>query len=453
MNQLGIRKNQITEGKIWKQLLFFCFPIILGTLFQQLYNAVDVIVVGQFVGTEALASVGGSSSQIINLEVNFFVGISSGATVVVSRFSGAEDKESLNRAIHTSVGIAVIAGVFLSFIGICFTSQMLEFMQTPKEILADSILYLRIYFSGILFVLLYNIGSSILRAMGDSKRPLYYLIVCSIVNVILDLVLVIVFHMGVSGVAIATVTAQIISACLVMKALMHLDASYYFNFTKMHFYKETCSSIIYIGLPTGIQSFMNSISSIIMASAINMLGTNAVAGNTAYAKLDGIFWMISGAFSVAIATFVGQNYGAKKYKRMKQSIWVCLGMDILLSAGLSFLFLALGPVLLYLFTSDEMVIEQGMEVMKAIAPYYVIVAFYEVLTSALRGMTDVIVPMVMNIVGLCVVRIVWVLVAVPHFSDLYHIILSCPISWIITSVMILIYFTYRYKKIDLTEEL
>lgn len=445
MKQSMTINNQITEGKIWQQLLIFCLPIMLGTLFQQLYNAVDVIVVGKFVGKEALASVGGASAQIINLAVNFFVGISSGTTVIVSCFFGAKDTNKLKKAIHTSIGIAIGGGILLSVIGICFSSQLLVMMKTPSDILGDSVLYLRIYFLGLIFVFLYNIGSSILRAMGDSKRPLYYLIVCCVINVLLDVFLVAFLKMGVAGVAIATVIAQAISTWLVIKALMNLDKEYCFQIKELRFYKETFFSIIYIGLPAGIQSLMNSVSGIVMASAVNMLGTNAVAGNTAYAKLDAIFWMISTAFSVSIATFVGQNYGAKKYERMKKIIWICLGLDVLVSFGLSIFFLILGPILLYLFTNDPMVIDQGVLVLKAIAPYYVIVAFYEILTSALRGMGDVIIPMLMNILGLCFVRIAWIVFVVPYSPDLYHIILSCPISWLVTSIMIMTYFRYRYK--------
>ena len=445
MNSIRERKNQITEGVIWKQLLIFCFPIMLGTLFQQMYNAADVIVVGQFVGKQALASVGGSS-QVINLVVNFFVGITSGVTVVISRFFGANQKEELKKVIHTSIALSIVGSLILSVIGIVFARKLLVMLSTPIDILDDSTLYLCIYFSGILFVFLYNIGSSILRAMGDSKRPLYYLIVCCIVNIFLDILLVIVFKLGVAGVAIATVSAQAISALLVIYSLTKLDDSYCLKLKDIRFYSDSLKSIIKIGMPAGIQSIMNSISGLMMAAAVNALGTTAVAGNTAYAKLDGIFWMISTAFSVAIATFVGQNYGAKKYNRMKKSIWVCLGLDFAVSCGLSLFFIICGPMLLYLFTNDYEVIVQGKEVLKAIAPYYAIVSFYEILTSALRGIDDVFVPMIMNIVGLCFVRMAWIIL-LPN-ADLYTIILSCPVSWSCTALMMIGYFVYKYKKLQ-----
>lgn len=446
MEQRKVRVNQITEGTIWKQLLLFCFPIILGTLFQQMYNTADVIVAGHFVGKEALACVGGSSGTIINLVVGFFVGLSSGATVIISRAYGAEKTEELNKAIYTSLLLSIIGGIILTAVGLIWTPRILGIMDTPEEVMNGSICYLRIYFGGILFVFVYNIGSATLRAMGDSKRPLYYLIVCCFINIFLDIVLVVIFKMGVAGVAIATVTAQAISAILTLQTLMKLETSYRVELKKIRFHKEIFFSIIWIGLPAGFQSVMNSISGIVMQTAVNGLGTNAVAGNTAYAKLDAIFWMISSAFSVSIATFVGQNYGAGKYDRMRRSVWVCLGLDVLVSGGLSILFMTCGRYLLYLFTSDAEVISKGLEVLRAIAPYYILVAFYEIFTSALRGMGDVVIPMIINILGLCIVRILWIMLAVPHFPDLYHMILSCPISWAVTAAIFIMYYGFWHRK-------
>lgn len=446
MEQRKVRVNQITESTIWKQLLLFCFPIILGTLFQQMYNTADVIVAGHFVGKEALACVGGSSGTIINLVVGFFVGLSSGATVIISRAYGAEKTEELNKAIYTSLSLSTIGGIILTAVGLIWTPRILGIMDTPEEVMNGSICYLRIYFGGILFVFVYNIGSATLRAMGDSKRPLYYLIVCCFINIFLDIVLVVIFKMGVAGVAIATVTAQAISAILTLQTLMKLETSYRVELKKIRFHKEIFFSIIWIGLPAGFQSVMNSISGIVMQTAVNGLGTNAVAGNTAYAKLDAIFWMISSAFSVSIATFVGQNYGAGKYDRMRRSVWVCLGLDVLVSGGLSILFMTCGRYLLYLFTSDAEVISKGLEVLRAIAPYYILAAFYEIFTSALRGMGDVVIPMIINILGLCIVRILWIMLAVPHFPDLYHMILSCPISWAVTAAIFIMYYGFWHRK-------
>lgn len=444
--------NGITEGTIWKQLLLFCIPIIIGTLFQQLYNTADVIIVGNFVGKEAIASVGGSSSAIINLVLGFFVGISSGVTIFIAKSFGSKNTHKLYQGIQTSILLSIVVGIAFTILGLIFTPNILVLMGTPKDIIMGSSQYLRIYFSGIIFVFIYNIGSAILRAMGDSKTPLYYLILCSLLNVILNIIFVAVFNLGVVGVGIATVIAQAISAILTIYSLFKLDKSYALNLKEIRFYKDVLKLIIIVGIPASFQSVMNSISGMIMQSSVNMLGTNAVAGNTAYAKMDSIFWMISTAFSVAIATFVGQNYGAKKYQRIKKSIFVCLGLNVLISGALSILFLSCGRYLFYLFTNDSMVIKEGLEVVKAIAPYYIIVAFYEILTSSLRGIGDVYIPMIINIFGLCIIRILWVIFVYPYFSGIYYIIISCPISWLITAIMMILYFFKKYKIFEEMEE-
>ncbi len=433
----------LTKGKIWSQLLAFCIPIMLGTLFQQLYNAVDVIVVGQFVGADAIASVGGSSGMIINLVVGLFVGLSSGVTVIISRLYGGKNDTGVKRGIETTVWMAVIGGIVLTIAGIVFIPDMLRLLNTPDAIMNTSARYLYIYFGGILFVFLYNVGSAILRALGDSRRPLYYLMICCTINILLDVTLVVWGNLGVAGVAIATVTAQGISAILTLRALWKLKKEIRPEFGTYCIDKKLLKEILWIGLPAAIQSIMNSLSGMVMTFAINGLGTVAMAGNTSYAKLDQIFWMISTAFSVTTATFVGQNAGAGKTERMKKGVGVCLKLDLLLSGGLSAFFLLFGHSLFYLFTGEGAVIEAGMQVMKAIAPYYILVAFFEVTGSALRGMGIVILPMIFNILGLCGIRIFWicgVLFAVPQWNGLYGIILSCPVSWAFTAVVMVGYY-------------
>ena len=427
------KKNPITEGVIWKEMMLFCIPIMLGTLVQQLYNMVDVMVVGHFVGTIALAAVGGSASMIIYLVTGFFTGLCGGITVVVSQACGENNQRKIHLAVHTTIALSLVGGVLLSILGYVFTPFLLNLMDTPEETMEGATLYLHIYFLGMIFVFLYNAGAAILRAMGDTRRPLIYLIACSAANIILDVVLVCFVHMGIAGVAIATVTAQAISAILTLGALLHEEGAARLEPAKVRFESVTLGKIIRIGLPGGMQSVMNSVSGMIMSAAVNGIGTYAVAGNTAYAKLDGIYWMVSGAFSVAIATFVGQNYGARKYDRMKKSIWVCLGLDAAISAFLSVFFFFTSSILLLLFTSDPLVLEQALIVMKAIAPYYAIVVIYDILGGALRGMGDVFWPMLMNIAGLCGVRALWVLFVSPVYVDLYHIIISCPVSWVCTS--------------------
>ena len=325
MKQKTSAVNQITEGVIWKQLLLFFFPIMLGTLFQQLYNTADAIIVGRFVGKEALACVGGSSGQLINLVVGFFVGLSSGATVIIARYYGAKNKKELNLALHTASALAIIGSIIITVFGILLAPAMLRFMNTPSNVMTGSVIYLRIYFAGIFFVFVYNIGSAILRAMGDSKRPLYYLIVCCFINVFLDIFLVVGFNLGITGAALATLFSQAVSAILVIRALMKPEEMYQLEPKKIRLHRFLLFSILTIGLPAGFQSMMYNIANIIIQSSLNHLGTDAMAAYTAFGKMDAFYWMISGAFSVSIATFVGQNYGAGKMNRVRKgyraSLW------------------------------------------------------------------------------------------------------------------------------------
>ena len=294
--------NQITEGVIWKQLLIFFFPIMLGTLFQQLYNTADAVVVGRFVGTQALAAVGGSTGQVSNLVVNFFVALSSGATVIIARYYGAKNKKDLNDTLHTAAALSLVGGLLTSVAGILLAPTLLGMMKTPADVMADSVLYLRIYFAGIIFVFIYNVGSAILRAVGDSTRPLYFLIVCCFINIFLDILLVVGCGMGVAGAALATVASQAVSAILVIHALIKSTDMYRLEPKAIRFHKFLLISIVTIGLPAGIQSIMYNISNIIIQTSLNSLGTNTMAAYTAFGKIDAIYWMISGAFSVSIIT-------------------------------------------------------------------------------------------------------------------------------------------------------
>ena len=318
MKQQLRTKNQIIEGVIWKQLLFFFFPILLGTFFQQFYNTIDSVIVGRFVGKEALASVGGSAGQIVNLVVGFFTGLTAGAGVIISQFYGARDSKGLNDSIHTAYAFSLAGSILFMIAGLSFSPHILELMNTPKELMADSRLYLQIYFAGILFTFIYNMGSGILRALGNSRRPLYYLIICSLLNIILDLIMVRLFHMGVAGVALATLLAQAVSAVLVTRALMHSTDIYQLKLRNIRFHGRVLKSQLYVGLPGGFQTTMYSLSNLIIQAAINVYGTDTTASWAAYGKLDAIFWMVSGAFGVSITTFVGQNYGAGRYDRIQK---------------------------------------------------------------------------------------------------------------------------------------
>ena len=452
MSKKDASVNQITEGVIWKQLLIFFFPIMLGTLFQQLYNTADAVVVGRFVGTKALAAVGGSTGQITNLIVNFFVALASGATVIIARYYGAKNKKDLNDTLHTAAALSIVGGILTTIAGIALAPVLLEMMKTPADVMPDSVTYLRIYFAGIIFVFIYNVGSAILRAVGDSTRPLYFLIVCCFINIFLDILLVVGFNMGVAGAAIATVISQVVSAILIIHALIKSTDMYRLEPKKIRFHKFLLMSIITIGLPAGIQSIMYNISNIIIQTSLNDLGTDTMAAYTAFGKIDAIYWMISGAFSVSIITFIGQNYGAGKYDRMKKSVKVCLLLDFIASLLVSALLLFLGQYLLQLFTTDPEVIRIGMEIIRIIAPSYVLFIFIEILSSALRGMGNVLVPMIMTCTGVCILRILWIFLAVPHWPGVQSILMSYPISWGLTAVLFIVYYYFDQKKFYKTHE-
>ena len=320
----GQIRNQITEGVIWKQLLLFFFPILFGTFFQQLYNTTDAVIVGNFVGKEALAAVGGPAATLINLLVGFFIGLSSGSTVIISQYYGAGNKDDVKKAVHTSIALSLASGAVIMALGLLFSRPALQAMNTPLEILELSTVYMRIYFLGVIPALIYNIGSGILRAVGDSKRPLYFLILSCIANIILDIFFVVVLKLGVAGVAIATSLSQVISAVMVIWALVKAEDSYRLYLREIRFSPFFLRNIIRIGLPAGLQSSMYSVSNLIVQSSINSFGTDTVAAWTAYGKVDGIFWMIMGAYGVAITTFAGQNFGAGKYDRIRKSVRVCM---------------------------------------------------------------------------------------------------------------------------------
>ena len=413
MNEIESKENQIIHGVIWKQLLLFFFPIVLGTFFQQIYNTADAIVVGRFVGTEALAAVGGSTSQIINLIVGFFVGLSSGATVVISQYYGAHDRENLSKALHTAFAFSLVGSVVITAVGLICSPILLRVMNTTEEVIGPSATYLRIYFGGILFVFIYNIGSSILRAVGDSRRPLYYLIVCCIINIVLDVVLVVGLGMGVAGAAIATVFAQGVSAVLVVMALCRSTDLFRLEIRKIRFHREALELLIKIGLPAGLQSVMYSFSNVIIQTALNAFGTNTMAAWTACGKIDSFFWMVINAFGISITTFVGQNYGARKFGRMRKSVRICIAMAVGASISISAIFILFGRYVYQLFTTDAAVVEIGMHMITMMAPAYAIYVFIEIYSGALRGTGDVLVPMLMTCGGVCVLRILWMMFVVP----------------------------------------
>ncbi len=438
--------NGITEGVIWKQILIFFFPLLFGTFFQQLYNTADAIVVGRFAGKEALSAVGGSTGTLINVFVGFFVGVSTGATVTISQFYGGRNKEEVSKAVHTAIAMAIVGGAIIMLLGLVGAPTALRMMGTPEEIMPYSLTYIRIYFAGMIANLVYNVGAGILRAIGDSKRPLYFLIISCLINIVLDLVFVVVFHWDVMGVAVATVISQICSAVLVCITLMRTKDCYQLRWKELRFHKEMLRRIFQIGLPAGFQSLMYSSSNVIIQANMNSFGTNTIAAWTAFGKIDGIFWMIMSSFGISITTFVGQNYGAGKYDRVRRGTKVCLRMALVVAIGLSAILYATGSYIYWLFTTDPMVVEKGMEMLRIMVPTFWTYVFIEIYSGSLRGMGDSFIPMILTSLGVCVLRVLWLFTIVPLRPEISTIVYSYPITWSVTSVLFIIYYIYFTKK-------
>ena len=439
----------IVEGVIWKQLLIYFFPILLGTFFQQLYNTVDAVVVGNYLGKEALAAVGGATGTIINLLVGFFVGLSSGATVVISQYFGSGDEDGVSRAVHTSVALSLAGGIFLTFVGIFGARWALEMMGTTADVIGGATDYMRIYFAGVIMNLLYNMSSGILRAIGDSRRPMIYLIICCLVNIVLDILFVGFMHMGVAGAAIATITSQAVSAILTMRALMRTEECYKFVIKKLRVDFPLLGRILRIGFPAGIQSMMYSISNLLIQANINALGTDTMAAWTAFGKVDSIIWMVMGAFSVSVTTFVGQNWGAGKVDRVKTSIRTGMVVELLSTLIMSGVILLTGQHLIRLFTQDEGVIAISLMIMHCNVPLYVSFVPIDLLSGGMRGMGNSLAPMLIICFGVCIFRVVWLFTAVPLNNNIITIVLSYPISWILTSIVMIIYYLHWSKKAGL----
>lgn len=451
MRKRGLVQNNrgIVEGVIWKQLLIYFFPILLGTFFQQLYNTVDAVVVGNYLGKEALAAVGGATGTIINLLVGFFVGLSSGATVVISQYFGSGDEEGVSRAVHTSIALSLAGGIFLTFVGIFGARWALEMMDTTADVIGGATDYMRIYFAGVIMNLLYNMSSGILRAIGDSRRPMIYLIICCLVNIVLDILFVGFMHMGVAGAAIATISSQAVSAILTMRALMRTEECYKFVIKKLRVDFPLLGRILRIGFPAGIQSMMYSISNLLIQANINALGTDTMAAWTAFGKVDSIIWMVMGAFSVSVTTFVGQNWGAGKVDRVKTSIRTGMVVELLSTLIMSGVMLLTGQHLIRLFTQDEGVIAISLMIMHCNVPLYVSFVPIDLLSGGMRGMGNSLAPMLIICFGVCIFRVVWLFTAVPLNNNIITIVLSYPISWILTSIVMISYYLHWSKKAGL----
>lgn len=429
----------MTEGNIWKQLTIFAIPLLLGNLFQQLYNTVDSVIVGQFVSSQALAAVG-SSFPLINLLISFFMGMSVGAGVLISKYFGARDTYNLRRSIHASLFLTIILGIIMTFVGVFCCPVLLKWMQTPADVIQDSIVYLQIYFGGIFFPMMYNIGSGILRAVGDSRRPLYFLIASSLINVVLDLVFIINFRMGIAGAAYATVISQGISAFLTIALLIRTKADYRISWKELKPDWEMSREIIGVGIPSGIQNAVVAISNVIVQSNINSFGSVAMAGCSACQKIDGFAIMPVLSYAMAFTTFTGQNIGARRLDRVKEGTRIGLILALGTIISISSVLLLFDEQLLSIFSNDPEVIRYGLMMMHTMIPLYFLLTITHALNGIIRGAGDTRMPMLVMIVCWCGMRMAWILTTVPIFQDIQVVFWGWPITWLASSIWLIIYY-------------
>lgn len=430
--------NLMTEGNILKKIFFFSVPLILGNLFQQLYNTVDSIIVGNYVGKGALAAVG-SSTSTINLLIAFSQGAAVGAGVVIAQYLGAKEKQKVEEAVHTAMGIALALGMILTVLGVALSGTILRLMDTPVDVIEQSNLYLKIYFAGVVFNVIYNMGAGILNAAGNSKRSLIYLCYASVINIVLDLLLIRVFKMGVEGAAIATDISQIASSVFVVAYLMRTREDYKIQLKKLKIHKNMASSIIKVGLPTGIQNMVISFSNVLVQSSVNGYGSSAVAGFGAYTKVDGFNILPVMSFSMAVTTFTGQNIGAGKIDRVKKGMWVTMAMGVVYTITTGCLLLIFSEPIMRLFTQDKEVIEYGRQAMYYFCPFYFMLSIMHALAGTIRGTGKSIPPMVILLTSLCVFRVIWIIFVLPHFSTIDGIFVLYPVSWAVGLVLMILY--------------
>lgn len=437
-----VKGNRITEGSIFGQLLLFFFPILFGTFFQQLYNTADAMVVGRFVGKQALAAVGGSTSTLINLLVGFFVGLSSGATVVISQFYGARKADKVHWAVHTSIAFSVIGGIIFMIVGLVGSPWALEAMKTPEDVMGHAVVYIRIYFLGIIVNLVYNMGAGILRAVGDSRRPLYFLIASCFTNIILDVLLVAVLGMGVAGAALATITSQLLSAVLVVLALMKTDDMYKLEWKKVRIDQRMLQRIVRIGIPAGMQSVMYNISNVIIQAGVNTLGTDNVTAWATYGKVDGLYWMMINALGISVTTFVGQNFGAGRLDRVRKGAGACMVIGVALTASVGVVLYNGGHLLVELFTTDQQVQAISMDLLHFMVPTFITYIAIEILSGTLRGVGDAWMPLIITGIGVCAVRVLWIMFVLPDYHTIIGAAFCYPLTWSLTTVAFVIYYYF-----------
>ncbi|MDO5445222.1 MAG: MATE family efflux transporter [Eubacteriales bacterium] len=434
--------SDLTVGVVWKKLFLFFLPIAAGTCIQQLYNAVDGIVVGRFVGTAALAAVGGSTTQIINLIIGFFTSLTAGASVVIAQIYGSGREEDAGRASGSAISFCALMGLALALFGLVAAPAMLGVMKTPDDTFADSLLYLRIYFAGVPFILVLNMESNMLRAVGDSVDPFIYMVVGCVSNIILDFAFVVFFHWAVAGVAIATVIAQIINMALLTHKLITTDKAYRLRADELRMHRMYLRGMLKLGIPAGLQSSMYSVSNMVIQIGVNTLGTVAVASWAMSSKTEGFYWAISSALGAAITTFVGQNVGAGKLDRVKDCVKQGSVMSLLITVVVSSLLMVLAKPVLHILTPDERVVEGTFRIMLYIVPFYFTWTIIEVLSAVMRGAGDAVKPVIIIGLGICLFRILWIGTVFTGHREILVLCLSYPLSWSITTICMFV----RYKR-------
>lgn len=433
------------NGSIMDKLISFSLPLMLSSVLQLMFNAVDIIVVGRFTGSQALAAVG-STTALINVFVNLFIGISLGANVLAARFYAAQKDREMSETVHTAITLALVSGIIMAFVGLIFSKWALMLMGTPDDVIDLSTLYMRIYFIGMPFFMLYNYGAAILRAVGDTKRPLVFLIISGVTNACLNLVLVIAFNMGVAGVAIATVISQLISSLLVLRCLWKADTSYQLRLSKLQIKKVYLKQIFQVGIPAGIQSTVINFSNVLLQSSVNSFGSTAMAGYTAANNILGFLYATVNAITQACMSFTSQNYGVGKWKRMDKVLVDCIILSVSVSVVLGGGAYIFGTKVLGIYTSSPEVIECGMEILLYTTVTYFMCGLMDLFPGAMRGMNFSLGPMILSIIGTVGTRIVWIYGIFPSHRSLDILFISYPASWLITIVMQVICFYFVRKK-------
>lgn len=435
------------NGPLLGKLLIFYIPLMLSGVLQLLFNAADIVVVGRFAGSEALAAVG-STSSLINLIVNVFIGLSVGTNVLVARFYGAGKKKELSDMVHTAVMTSFVCGILLIFVGILLAKPALRLMATPENVIEQATLYMCIYFVGMPAMMSYNFGSAVLRAVGDTKRPLYYLLIAGVINVVLNLFFVTVFHMGVAGVAAATVISQVVSAVLVLRCLALTDSDYKLNLKELKIVPDKLAKMVQIGLPAGLQGALFSVSNVLIQSSVNSFGHVAMAGNTAASNIEGFVYTSMNAFHQTAISFTGQNYGARNYKRIGKILLICqvlvIGVGLIMGNAAYFF----SDRLLLLYSTDAEVIRYGVLRLGIICTTYCLCGMMDVMVGSLRGMGYSVMPMLVSLTGACLFRIVWICTVFQEFHTLKCLYWSYPISWGLTFLVHLVCFAVVYRKLQ-----